>query len=65
MYKNNMRAYRREKGITLWELSSKTGLSAGYLCHLENGSRSNPSLQVMGKISAVLNKTVNEVFFEE
>ena len=46
-----MRILRKEKGMTLTELANKTGLSPGYLCHLEKGSRKNPSSITMEKIA--------------
>jgi len=60
--KNRIRDIRQEKEITLVELSKRTGISVGYLCHLEKGSRSNPSLEVMNKISKALNKSIAEIF---
>ena len=63
MRKNKIKIIREEKGITLLELSKLTGISAGYLCHLEKGTRNNPSLEVMEKISKALNRSVVEVFF--
>lgn len=59
---NKIKYYRLEKGILLSELSDKTGLSAGYLCHLENGGRNNPSFNVMSKIANALNKNITEIF---
>ena len=49
--------------MTLSELSDLSKISAGYLCHLEVGSRRNPSFGVMEKIAKALNKSINEVFF--
>ena len=63
MYKNKIRETRREQGITLMRLAELTGISAGYICHLEKGTRKNPSAQMMEKISLALNKSVHEVFF--
>ena len=63
MYSNNLKNIRKNKGITLEELSEKTGISAGYLCHLERGSRKNPSIDVMEKLSKILGKNVMEIFF--
>ncbi len=65
MYQNRMQQIRRTKGITLTELSVKTGISIGYLSHLENGTRKNPSIEMMDKIAKVLDKSVSEVFFTE
>jgi len=64
MYKNKIKKYRKEKGLTLKELADKSGVSAGYLCHLEKGSRYNPSTEVMENIANVLNKTIPELFFD-
>ena len=63
MYKNKMREIRKMQGITLKVLAKETGISIGYLCHLEKGTRINPSIQTMEKISKALNKDVAEVFF--
>lgn len=65
MYKNSIRKYRKEKGLKLEEMSKRIGISTGYLCHLERGTRKNPSTELMEKISKVLEKSIAEVFFEE
>ncbi len=62
MYKNKIKYIRKEKGITLLKLAELANISAGYLCHLEKGTRKNPSLEVMERISKALNKSINEVF---
>lgn len=63
MYTNKIREYRKERGMTLKELSKKIGISTGYLCHLERGTRKNPSMEIMEKIANTLNKPVAEIFF--
>lgn len=63
MYNNKIKIIRKQNGITLDELSKLTGISSGYLCHLEKGSRKNPSLSVMEKISKALNRDITEIFF--
>lgn len=65
MYKNKIKETRKEQGTTLMELAKITGISAGYICHLEKGTRKNPSAQMMEKIAKALNKSVQEVFFDE
>lgn len=65
MYKNSIRKYRKEKGLKLEEMSKEIGISTGYLCHLERGTRKNPSTELMEKISKMLEKSIAEVFFEE
>ena len=63
MYNNQVKKVRQEKGITLVKLSEMSGVSVGYLCHLEKGSRKNPSIETMQKISKALNKSITEIFF--
>ena len=60
-----MKLIRIKKNITLENLSQKTKLSIGYLNHLENGTRSNPSKEAMEKISEALDCTVPDVFFPQ
>ena len=63
MYYNQVKRIREEKGMTLVKLSELSGVSVGYLCHLEKGSRKNPSIEIMEKISKALNKSLTEIFF--
>ena len=63
MQGNRIREFRTEKGMTLSHFSELTGVSIGYICHLEKGTRNNPSMQIMEKISKCLNKSVSEIFF--
>ena len=63
MYNNQVKKIREEKGITLVKLAEMSGVSVGYLCHLEKGSRKNPSIETMEKISKALNKSITEIFF--
>lgn len=65
MYYNKLKLLRLERGMTLEELAKKSGVSAGYLCHLENGSRAHPSIEIMEKIAKSLNKTIFEIFFNQ
>lgn len=60
---NQIKKIREDKGLTLLKLSDLSGISIGYLCHLERGSRNNPSIEVMQKIAKALNKNITEVFF--
>lgn len=62
---NNLKKYRKNKNLTIKELSEKSGVSMGYICHLENGTRSNPSKEIMEKIAKVLNKNIMEIFFNK
>lgn len=56
---------RIEKGIKQKEFASKIGVSTQYLNAIENGRATNPSIQVMKKISELLDTPVQELFFSE
>lgn len=64
MYKNKIAKIRKEKGLTQEELADLVGVSVGYISHLENGTRRNPSILVMNNFAIALQKTVTEIFFE-
>lgn len=61
---NNIKKYREEKNMTLKELSKLSNCSTGYLCHLEKGTRRNPSIETMERISKAFNKSIAEIFFQ-
>lgn len=63
MYINNLKRIRKQKNLTIRELSNLSGVSMGYICHLEKGSRKNPSRDVMEKISKVLEEPIAKIFF--
>ena len=65
MYINKIKSIRERKGMTLEKLADLAGISTGYLCHLEKGTRKNPSIEVMDRISRALNKTIMEVFLNK
>lgn len=63
MYINNLRKIRKNKNLTIKELSDISGVSMGYICHLEKGSRKNPSKEVMEKIAKALGEPIVKIFF--
>lgn len=63
MFCTKLKSARLEKAMTLEELSGKTGISVSYLCHLEIGTRENPSIAIMEKLAKALEKDVTELFF--
>ena len=64
METNKIKQYRKSKKLTIKELAEITGISAGYICHLENGTRNNPSKYIMEKIANALQKNILEIFFK-
>lgn len=65
MFHTNLKKARKERHITLERLSKISGVSVGYLCHLEQGTRKNPSIDVMEKIAKALEKDITELFFSK
>ena len=63
MYISNLRKIRKTKNLTIKELSEISGVSMGYICHLEKGSRKNPSIYVMEKIAEALGEPIIKIFF--
>ena len=60
---DNLKRIRISKNLTIKELSELSGVSMGYICHLEKGTRKNPSRDVMEKIAKVLDEPIIKIFF--
>lgn len=54
MIGTNISTIRKRRGLTLSELADRANVSKSYLSNLERNLNKNPSIQVMEKISAVL-----------
>jgi transcriptional regulator with XRE-family HTH domain len=61
---NRIRQTRTQKGITLQELSERSGLSKGFICQLEN-DKASPSLQALERISTGLGVPIAFLFLSE
>lgn len=59
---NKIKALREKLGISIYDIAKVTGLAPSYVSNLEHGRRTNPSLEVMQKISLALGEKVEEVF---
>ena len=55
---------RKDKGMSLSELSNKAGIAKSYLSSIERGIQQNPSIQFLEKISAVLDTTVDQLVMD-
>lgn len=55
MIGKNIYELRRRMGLSLSELSEKAGISKSYLSNIERDVHKNPSIQILEKISDVLN----------
>ena len=56
---------RIEKGLKQKDLANKVGVSQQYIGDLESGRSTNPTREVMIKISEALGVSVQELFFSE
>ncbi|MDF2612875.1 MAG: putative phage transcriptional regulator [Clostridia bacterium] len=55
---------RIKKGIKQQDLARELGISKQYLGKLENGKATNPSRELMLKLSEVLDTDVQTLFFQ-
>jgi XRE family transcriptional regulator, master regulator for biofilm formation len=55
MIGQNIAKIRKQRGITLSELAEQTKISKSYLSNIERNLNKNPSLEIILKISSVLN----------
>ena len=60
-----LKVRRIEKGLKQKELADKVGITAQYLYFLESGKSKNPSASVMKRLAAVLDDSVEDLFFTE
>lgn len=63
--KYKIKALRVGNGIKACDFAKEIGISREYLRLIENGRATNPSIQVMKKISELLETSVQELFFGE
>ncbi|MGD6815551.1 helix-turn-helix domain-containing protein [Metabacillus sp. 84] len=59
MIGERIRKYRKEKNLSLSELADRAGVAKSYLSSIERNLQSNPSVQFLEKVSAVLGISVN------
>ena len=57
----NIKKFRKEKNISQKELARLVNISPGYLSHLENGGRKNPSIMLIRKIADILEKNMTDL----
>lgn len=56
---------RQEKKISMTELAEKAGVAKSYLSSLERNLQTNPSIQFLEKIAAVLDVPLDALLFDE
>lgn len=62
---NKIKFYRNNLSLSTYKIAELSGLTASYISNLENDNRTNPSKEVMQKISDALKESVQTVFFPE
>ena len=56
-----LKALRKQKGITLHDISKSTGISPTTLCGIENNS-GNPNLETIAKLADALPSNILDIF---
>ncbi|WP_240373976.1 helix-turn-helix domain-containing protein [Bacillus piscicola] len=64
MLGEKIKRYRRKKGLSLSELSRRANLSKSYISDMERDIKKNPSIDVLKKIAAVLDVSIEELIME-
>lgn len=60
-----IKTIRKNKNISLKELSINSGVSISYLSEIENNRVDNVSMDVLYKISKSLNEEIKNIFFAD
>ena len=63
MQKNRIREIRKERKMTLSDLSGKVGVSIAYLSYIERGNR--PGGETLNRIAEALGVQVSEIMAKE
>lgn len=64
MIGDRVKKLRQEKKMSLSELAEKAGVAKSYLSSMERNLQTNPSIQFLEKIAAVLNVPVDHLINE-
>lgn len=65
MIGQRIKTYRLQRKLSLSELAERAGVAKSYLSSIERNLQSNPSIQFLEKISAVLGVSVNTLLHDE
>ena len=60
---NPIRAYRKHRGMTLRQLSEKTGIAAGYISEIERGLKKG-SVSALARVADALGTTIDVLVIE-
>ncbi|WP_306982226.1 helix-turn-helix domain-containing protein [Alkalicoccobacillus murimartini] len=56
-----IRSLRKERGMTLNQLSEYSGVSKSYISYVERGLQKNPSIEILSKLSKAMDITFIEL----
>jgi transcriptional regulator with XRE-family HTH domain len=62
---DRIRAYRKDRGMTLTELAATAGVSKSHLSALENGTGARPGATILHKIAVALGVTLADLIGRE
>jgi XRE family transcriptional regulator of biofilm formation len=65
MIGDRVKKLRLEKKMSISELASQAGVAKSYLSNLERNKQTNPSIQFLEKIAAVLNIPADHLIHEQ
>jgi XRE family transcriptional regulator, master regulator for biofilm formation len=61
MLGDRLKKLRKEKNMSLSELAERAGVAKSYLSSIERNIQTNPSIQLLEKISSVLNVSIDQL----
>jgi len=64
-FNKNLKLLRKAHGLTLRELSDRTGISNSYLSQIENEKKDNVTLRTASKIALYFDVNFRDVCFRE
>jgi DNA-binding Xre family transcriptional regulator len=59
VFRQKLRDERKQQGLTLRELSDRTGIDEPALSRLETGKNINPTLDTLDRVAAALGKVIS------
>lgn len=65
MLGDNIRKLRKERKLSINNLSKFSGVSLGYLSGIENNIEQNPTTEILVKISKALDVTIGDLFKDD